>query len=101
MYFSDHGDMHGSQGKFAKMLPYAESINIPFLVGGHVPRGQNKTGERDVPLNHIDIAPTTLGLCGIGTIIDLVNIKRIATDYNQKKAVETIGKLKWMNQKGF
>lgn len=42
----------------------------------------------------------TIGFCGIGTIIDLVNIKRIAMDYNQKKAVETMGKLRWMNQKG-
>ena len=31
----------------------------------------------------------TLGFCGIGTIIDLINIKRITTDFNQKEAIES------------
>lgn len=31
----------------------------------------------------------TLGFCGIGTIIDLVNHKTIAASYNQKKAIES------------
>jgi arylsulfatase A-like enzyme len=65
MYFSDHGDMHGSHGYLAKMVPYAESVDIPLIVGGHVPRGQNRSGHVPQPVNHVDIAPTTLGLCGI------------------------------------
>jgi len=65
IYFSDHGDMHGSHGYFTKMVPFAESINIPFILGGHVPRGQNKSVHQPKVVNHVDIAPTTLGLCGI------------------------------------
>jgi arylsulfatase A-like enzyme len=67
LFFSDHGDMHGSQGQFLKMTPYEESIRIPFVIGGGQPHGYNGLGNGrfPVPLNHVDIAPTTLGLCGI------------------------------------
>lgn len=33
----------------------------------------------------------TAGFCGIGTIIDLINIKKIATEFNLKQAYETAG----------
>jgi arylsulfatase A-like enzyme len=66
MFFSDHGDMHGSQGMFRKTNPYQESIRIPFVIGGELPRYEGrKNGRLPVVLNHVDIAPTTLGLCGI------------------------------------
>jgi arylsulfatase A-like enzyme len=66
MFFSDHGDMHGSQGMFRKTNPFEESIRIPFIVGGEIPRYEGrKNGRTSVMLNHVDIAPTTLGLCGI------------------------------------
>ncbi|NMM48867.1 TM2 domain-containing protein [Marinigracilibium pacificum] len=32
----------------------------------------------------------TAGLCFIGTIVDLVNYKRISLEYNQKMAVESV-----------
>jgi TM2 domain-containing membrane protein YozV len=31
----------------------------------------------------------TLGFCGVGTIIDLINIKQMTTDFNQKQAIES------------
>lgn len=67
LFFSDHGDMHGSHGQFKKMTPYEESIRIPFIMGGESPHGYGGrgTGIFPVPLNAVDIAPTTLGLCGI------------------------------------
>lgn len=67
VFFSDHGDMHGSNGQFLKMTPHEESIRIPFLIGGGTPHhyGGQGNGNFRVPLNHVDIAPTTLGLCGI------------------------------------
>lgn len=67
LFFSDHGDMHGSNGQFLKMTPHEESIRIPFLIGGERPHGYEGRGNGrfPVPLNHVDIAPTTLGLCGI------------------------------------
>jgi arylsulfatase A-like enzyme len=49
------------------MTPHEESIRIPFLMGGESPHGYGGRGNGTfkVPLNHVDIAPTTLGLCGI------------------------------------
>lgn len=67
-FFSDHGDMHGSQGQFLKTIPYEESIRIPFIVsGGDHYRYSNHRYETCVEnlINHVDIAPTSLGLCGI------------------------------------
>lgn len=67
LFFSDHGDMHGSHGQFKKMTAHEESIRIPFMVGGEQPHGYEgrRNGTFDIPLNHVDIAPTTLGLCGL------------------------------------
>jgi TM2 domain-containing membrane protein YozV len=39
----------------------------------------------------------TIGFCGIGTIIDLVNINKITADYNQKQAVESANMVRMMN----
>ncbi len=68
MFFSDHGDMHGSHGHFRKTAPFEEAIRIPFIISGEKPMSYEGRGCRmvpDVPVNHVDIAPTTLGLCGI------------------------------------
>lgn len=67
LFFSDHGDQMGSQGRFGKCLPYEESAKIPFLIGGGRPMRYDGWRCGSVPclINHVDIAPTTLGLCGI------------------------------------
>lgn len=65
IFFSDHGDMHGSQGQFRKTNPYQESIRIPFIIGGMIPKYETGSGRPKCPVNHVDIAPTTLGLCGL------------------------------------
>lgn len=65
IFFSDHGDLHGSHGQFRKTAPWEEAIRVPFIVGGHVPQYTNHGGRQVAPLNHVDVAPTTLGLCGI------------------------------------
>ncbi len=65
IFFSDHGDLHGSHGQFRKTAPWEESLRIPFIVGGLQPRYEGRSGRPDVVINHVDIAPTTLGLCGI------------------------------------
>ena len=65
IFFSDHGDMHGSHGQLRKTSPWEESIRVPFIIGGHVPRYANRSGYLPVPVNHVDIGPTSLGLCGI------------------------------------
>jgi arylsulfatase A-like enzyme len=66
VFFSDHGDLHGSHGQYKKTLPYEESIRIPFIISGEVSfYNGRKTGKSQAMVNHVDIAPTTLGLCGI------------------------------------
>jgi arylsulfatase A-like enzyme len=68
MFFSDHGDLHGSHGQFHKTAPWAEALSIPFIVGGSGSlntRYGSRRGRPSAPLNHVDIAPTTMGLCGL------------------------------------
>lgn len=63
-FFSDHGDMHGSHGYWRKSSPWEESVRIPFIVKApkHITHAPASTPS---PLNHVDIAPTALGLCGL------------------------------------
>lgn len=67
MFFSDHGDQMGSHGRFGKCVPYEESARVPFLIGGGKPMRYDgmRCGAAPCLINHVDIAPTTLGLCGI------------------------------------
>jgi arylsulfatase A-like enzyme len=66
VFFSDHGDMHGSHGQFRKTSPWAESIRIPFFISrGYTSYGHARGEVPDVPVNHVDIAPTSLGLLGL------------------------------------
>jgi len=37
VFFSDHGDMHGSHGQFRKTTPHEESIRVPVIVSGAQP----------------------------------------------------------------
>jgi arylsulfatase A-like enzyme len=64
VFFADHGDMQGSHGQFLKTTAYEESIRVPFIITGPC-LYRHKRGERNMPINHVDVAPTTLGLCGI------------------------------------
>jgi arylsulfatase A-like enzyme len=65
VFFSDHGDLLGSHSQFRKTAPWEEAIRVPFIIGGHVPQYANHGGRHPVPINPVDVAPTTLGLCGI------------------------------------
>jgi arylsulfatase A-like enzyme len=63
IFFSDHGDSHGSHGHFRKSNPYEEAVRIPCIV---LPAGGKRVQEHsNAPFNHVDFAPTSLGLCGI------------------------------------
>ena len=64
VFWSDHGDMLGSQGLTRKQVPYDESILVPLLV--RYPRLLGDGGSRiDAPINTPDIMPTLLGLAGL------------------------------------
>ncbi|MCL5271259.1 MAG: sulfatase, partial [bacterium] len=66
VFFSDHGDMHGSHGLCLKCYPYEESIRVPFIVSrGGRPCGPARRRPVDTVINHVDIAATTMGLCGL------------------------------------
>lgn len=72
VFFSDHGDMHGSHGWFRKTNPYEESCRGPFIIStGHgcmysvapgLLYGANNACLCDAPLNHVDVAPHHPGL---------------------------------------
>jgi len=66
LFFADHGDMQGSHGMFRKTNPFEESIRTPMILSGGLPTYDSwRMGRFPVLSNHVDIAPTTLGLCGI------------------------------------
>ena len=72
VFFSDHGDMLGSHAQWGKSTPWEESIRIPFIISRVGGPDNMKVGKTDAILNHVDIAPTTLGLCGIPTPPEMV-----------------------------
>ena len=63
IYLSDHGEMLGKHGFWAKSVMYEDSVGIPLiLAGGGVPAGLNRT-----PVSLTDIAAsveTAVGLTG-------------------------------------
>ena len=66
LFFSDHGDMHGCHGQFRKTNPWEESTRIPLIVAGGAGANAVRRGGKSAALvNHVDIAPTTLGLAGL------------------------------------
>ena len=64
VFWSDHGDMLGSQGQWKKQRPWDESILVPLLI--RYPRllGRERR-EITSPINTPDIFPTLLSLCKI------------------------------------
>ena len=72
VFFSDHGDMLGSHAQWGKSAPWEESIRIPFIISKVGGQDNMKIGKTDAVLNHVDIAPTSLGLCGIAQHKEMV-----------------------------
>jgi arylsulfatase A-like enzyme len=63
VFSSDHGDMFGSHGRWNKMVPYAEAINIPLVMRWP---GRISAGLRlDTPQLPVDHLPTLCGLAGL------------------------------------
>ncbi|QBY01294.1 arylsulfatase [Rhodophyticola sp. CCM32] len=66
MFTSDHGDMLGNHGFWAKQTYYEGSSNVPMIVIGQKDDrevGFNRTDDRITGLQ--DVMPTLLGLAGI------------------------------------
>jgi arylsulfatase A-like enzyme len=64
VFTSDHGDMLKSQGQVKKQQPWAESIDIPFILKYPEKLGGNRVN-MDKVFSVPDIMPTILGLCGL------------------------------------
>jgi arylsulfatase A-like enzyme len=62
-FFSDHGEMGGSHGRFQKCSPYAESLRVPLVY--RLPGKVAASVEVSQPTNLVDIFPTCAGLCGV------------------------------------
>jgi len=65
VFFSDHGDMHGSHGLFRKTNPYEEAIRVPLIIGGISRLYGMRRGPSNMLVSNVDLAPTSLGLCGL------------------------------------
>jgi arylsulfatase A-like enzyme len=64
VFTSDHGETMCSQGvESPKNLPYAESMNVPFMV--RYPQKISHRVDTTLLLSTPDIMPTILGLCGL------------------------------------
>ncbi|MBN1250324.1 MAG: sulfatase [Anaerolineae bacterium] len=63
IFTSDHGDCHYSHGMWTKVVPFEESIRVPFLL--RYPAMFGAEGQQsEVLLDAPDIMPTLLRLCG-------------------------------------
>lgn len=62
VYTSDHGEMMGSHGMFAKQYMYEESVRVPWLM--RVPGEHKGQVIIEEPVSHIDLVPTLLDYFG-------------------------------------
>ncbi len=57
VYSSDHGEMLGDHGRWAKSVPYQPSVGVPLLIGGPGVKAARKI---DVPTTTLDLPATFL-----------------------------------------
>jgi uncharacterized sulfatase len=62
VFTSDHGEMMGSHGRYAKSIWYDESTGIPFIIRW---KGRIQPGREAMPFACYHFMPTLLGLMGI------------------------------------
>jgi arylsulfatase A-like enzyme len=63
VFATDHGEMLASQGRYNKMVPYAEAVDIPLIVRWpkRIPAGLTSDALY-TPMDHL---PTLASLCGL------------------------------------
>ncbi len=62
IYLSDHGEMLGNHGFWAKSVMYEDSVGVPLIMAGSdIPAGVN-----DTPVSITDIAATVEHIVGLG-----------------------------------
>jgi arylsulfatase A-like enzyme len=70
VFTTDHGEMLASQGRYNKMVPYAEAVDVPLIV--RWPRRVPAGAASDVLYTPMDHLPTLASLCGL-SVPSLVN----------------------------
>jgi arylsulfatase A-like enzyme len=89
VFSSDHGEMMGSHGRYAKSIWYEESIGIPFII-----RWPNsiQPGQESMPFAVYDFMPTLLGLMGldIPSSVEGTDFSRLILGQNQRKATSAV-----------
>jgi hypothetical protein len=85
VFSSDHGEMMGSHGRYAKSVWFEESIGIPFIL-----RWKNtiQPGQIDMPFAVYDFMPTLLGLMNleIPSSVEGTDYSRLILGEKQEKA---------------
>src|SRR5699024_7901433 len=78
VFTSGHGTQLGSQGRIDKNVPFEESMRIPLIVSGptRLPSGVCST-----LIGSLDLAPTLLGLVGLG---DAVPERMVGSDLSEQ-----------------
>ncbi len=63
VFTSDHGEMLASHGRYNKMVPYAEAVDVPLILRwpGRI-RAGSRSGTLYTPMDHF---PTLAALCGL------------------------------------
>ena len=76
VFTSDHGEMLASQGRYNKMVPYAEAVDVPLIVRWpkHV-KAATKSDALYTPMDHL---PTLATLCGL-PVPEIVNGQSLAS----------------------
>jgi arylsulfatase A-like enzyme len=76
VFTSDHGEMLASHGRYNKMVPYAEAVDIPHIIRWprHI-RAGSKSEALFTPMDHF---PTLAALCGL-SVPGIVNGMDLST----------------------
>jgi len=111
IYTSDHGEMLGNHGMWAKMNMYEESSAVPLIVAGP---GMREGARCDAPASHVDLHQTILrahGLDARATTTKLSGIalqdladgdyeeRAILCEYHEAGAITGMFMLRWRNWK--
>ena len=111
IYLSDHGEMLGNHGLWAKMNMYEESAAIPLIISGP---GIAAGARCEVPASHVDLQPTILRAHALEqpaatTALPGVALQELASgadteravlsEYHETGAVTGMFMLRWRNWK--
>ena len=63
IFTSDHGEMLQDKGYYSKELPYEGAVRVPYII--RYPEKFDKGEIRKEFIDHLDIMPTCLDICGL------------------------------------